>query len=192
MQDWSYKLEMHKSLGTGQLLISEPFMADENFRRTVVLICEYDSQTGVVGFILNRPVKLKLSDLIDVEENINAPLRLGGPVGTDTIHCIHRFADVPGAIEIAENHFFGGHFDTIKEKLRSHPDAEESSIFFIGYSGWQMKQLHDEIKDNSWIIHPADSTIFTIPANELWKNILRKMGGVYAQMAEYPEDPEMN
>jgi putative transcriptional regulator len=39
--------------GPGDLLISEPYLPDPNFERTVVLICEHD-ENGTVGFVLNR------------------------------------------------------------------------------------------------------------------------------------------
>ena len=34
---WGYEFEKDKAIKAGQLLLSEPFMFDENFRRTVVL-----------------------------------------------------------------------------------------------------------------------------------------------------------
>ena len=37
----------------GDLLISEPYLPDPNFERTVILICEHDSNV-TVGFVLNR------------------------------------------------------------------------------------------------------------------------------------------
>ena len=40
----------------GDILISEPYLPDPNFKRTVVLICEHD-ENGTVGFVLNRKSK---------------------------------------------------------------------------------------------------------------------------------------
>ncbi|HEX8607854.1 MAG TPA: YqgE/AlgH family protein, partial [Pedobacter sp.] len=37
----------------GKLLISEPFLADPNFKRSVVLISDYQEE-GTVGFVLNH------------------------------------------------------------------------------------------------------------------------------------------
>ena len=48
----------------GCLLLSEPFLADKNFARTVVLICEH-SEKGSMGYVLNRPSKYTLSSAID-------------------------------------------------------------------------------------------------------------------------------
>ncbi|MBU3744386.1 MAG: YqgE/AlgH family protein, partial [Sediminibacterium sp.] len=41
----------------GSLLISDPFLQDPNFSRSVVLICEHES-TGSFGLVLNQPMHL--------------------------------------------------------------------------------------------------------------------------------------
>ena len=50
----------------GSLLISEPFLGDPNFERTVILLCSHDEEEGSFGLVLNRPSNLKLSDVIDM------------------------------------------------------------------------------------------------------------------------------
>jgi putative transcriptional regulator len=37
----------------GLLLISDPFLKDPNFMRTVILLCEHQEE-GSFGFVLNR------------------------------------------------------------------------------------------------------------------------------------------
>ena len=44
-------------VSAGKLLISEPFMFDENFKRTVIFLTEHNEK-GSVGFILNKPSNL--------------------------------------------------------------------------------------------------------------------------------------
>ena len=41
----------------GTLLISEPFMIDPNFKRSVVLLTEFEIN-GAVGFVLNQKSNL--------------------------------------------------------------------------------------------------------------------------------------
>ena len=38
---------------SGILLISDPFLRDPNFMRTVVLLCEHD-EAGSFGLVINR------------------------------------------------------------------------------------------------------------------------------------------
>ena len=86
---WSYEFEKNKTLKPGQLLLSEPFMYDENFKRTVVLICEHNLTNGTVGLILNKPINLRLNELVENFPPFNEPVFLGGPVGAETIQFLH-------------------------------------------------------------------------------------------------------
>ena len=52
-------------LAKGKILISEPFLGDPNFSRSVILLLEYSSENGAVGFVLNKPTDLFMSDMID-------------------------------------------------------------------------------------------------------------------------------
>ena len=71
----------------GSLLLSEPFMLDPNFERSVVLLCEHN-EDGTVGMVLNHRSQLLLSDVMDVEV-VDFPLYIGGPVQNNAIFFLH-------------------------------------------------------------------------------------------------------
>ena len=48
---------------TGSLLISEPFMIDPNFKRSVVLLSEH-TEEGTLGYVLNQKSEHVLKDLV--------------------------------------------------------------------------------------------------------------------------------
>jgi putative transcriptional regulator len=49
------------------------------------------------------------------------------------------------------------------------------------------------MKEDSWIaVDGSEDYIFHDKPSELWKTILREMGGIYAQMVHYPEHPSLN
>ena len=50
--------------GTGKLLISEPFLPDPSFKRTVIMLTEHNEK-GSVGFILNRQLDMTITDVMD-------------------------------------------------------------------------------------------------------------------------------
>jgi putative transcriptional regulator len=77
---------------TGKLLISEPFLKDPNFKRSVILLTEHNEE-GTIGFVLNQPSNLLLKDLIPDLWQANYTVYVGGPVEMDTIHFIHRCYD---------------------------------------------------------------------------------------------------
>src|SRR6056297_557624 len=109
----------------GKVLISEPFLSDIYFKRSVVLITEH-SEEGTVGFVLNKPVNLRLSEALKDIPDIDAPVSLGGPVSTDSIHYVHTFgAKVPNSVEILNGIYWGGDYDYIKELIDKEPEAEK-------------------------------------------------------------------
>ena len=54
-----FSIENNKVAKQGRVLISEPFLNDTYFRRSVVLLTEH-SEEGSVGFVLNKPVALSV------------------------------------------------------------------------------------------------------------------------------------
>jgi len=66
----------------GRLLISEPFMLDPNFKRSVILLTEHSS-AGAMGFVLNHSADMMLGDIIPEISYSELPLFKGGPVGSN-------------------------------------------------------------------------------------------------------------
>ena len=74
------------------LLVSMPQMADPNFAKTVVLLCDYTDQ-GALGLVVNRQLPEPASQLIKTKPpvRVNPELRLwmGGPVELQRCNSIH-------------------------------------------------------------------------------------------------------
>jgi len=49
--------------GPGKILISEPFLYDYYFRRSVVLLAEHNKD-GSFGVIINKPMSLKFDEVV--------------------------------------------------------------------------------------------------------------------------------
>ena len=177
----------------GVVLIAPPMMQDPNFRRTVILLCEHGVD-GSFGLILNKAISMQLADVVEDMAQYTGPLSVGGPVQPDTLHVLHRFGQKIGdAVQINNNLFWGGDFDEIQNIVRTQQTSQEDIRFFLGYAGWSPGQLDAEIEQDGWIVTPAqNSFVFEDDPDNLWKNVLRKMGGEYALLSNFPEDPRMN
>lgn len=177
----------------GRFLISEPFMEDANFQRTVVLLVEH-GEAGSLGFVLNRQLDLSISQLVEGLPEFEAPVFMGGPVEQNTLHFVHRLGNqLPGSQEIHEGVFWGGDFETLKEKLSLQLISREDILFFIGYSGWSSGQLERELEMKSWIVAPeAPHFIFRKDYSDMWRDVLKSMGKKYAIISNYPTDPRLN
>ncbi|NMM47944.1 YqgE/AlgH family protein [Marinigracilibium pacificum] len=178
----------------GSCLISEPFLPDPNFERSVVLLCE-NNEDGSFGFVLNKPSILTLSEVLDEKPALDIPLYVGGPVQQDTLHFIHRRPDlIDEAVPLGNGVYWGGNFEQVVNLLRSGIYLDEDFKFFIGYSGWTAGQLQKELEETSWIVSEKTDldTIFVHGSEEIWGDILRKMGGEFKMFANYPLDPRLN
>lgn len=182
------------SLAPGILLIADPFLKDQNFARTVVLLCEHQENKGSFGFVINKPFDQKLSDLVPDVLPGNIPVFYGGPVQIDTIHFIHQQPDlIKGGFEIMKGVYWGGEFDTVVELINSGRLDPDKIKFFIGYSGWSGGQLENELNEKSWILSESNTHIIFEEKNQnVWPQALKNLGSNFAIMANFPIDPLLN
>ncbi|MGY3087160.1 putative transcriptional regulator [Hymenobacter sp. UYAg731] len=181
----------------GTLLISKPFLGDPNFERSVVLLCRDEPADGSFGLVLNRTTSLVLDDVLDLPPEATAaalvPIYVGGPVEPNTLHYLHRRADLPGATALGQDVYWGGDFEILLGLLGSGSILAGDVRLFAGYSGWSAGQLAGEMQGQSWIRHPASAgKVFTLASDAFWREILREKGGKFKVLANYPVDPRLN
>ncbi|RZJ80399.1 MAG: YqgE/AlgH family protein [Flavobacterium sp.] len=179
---------------TGKLLVSEPFLNDPNFKRSVVLMAEH-SEEGAIGFILNQPSNMLLKDLLPDLWEADFKVFIGGPVEMDTVHFIHRCPEKLNSGElIGDGIYWGGNFETLKILINNNAIDESEVKFFLGYSGWREEQLKEEIEENTWIVaevyHP--DIVFQSNEEELWREVIINLGPRYAHISNFPSDPSLN
>jgi putative transcriptional regulator len=173
----------------GSLLLANPTMRDPNFSRAVIFMAAHNTEDGAFGYILNRPLEKRVSDLLpdqDLGSLGQVPVFLGGPVSTDklafaalrwnpkkrTLRCLTHLSVQDAVHEISMGHEVRG---------------------FVGYSGWSGGQLESELEKNSWIISPPKRTILTTEEPTLlWRDILGEMGPTYQLMSRMPDDVSLN
>jgi putative transcriptional regulator len=176
----------------GTILISEPSLRDFFFRQSVVLLAEHNAE-GTFGLIINKPMEVKLKEVIKGFPPYKLPVYLGGPVKTDSLFYIHTHPDISDSLLIMEGLFWGGDLDAIRELMHAGVIKPHEIRFFLGYAGWSPKQLDQEIKEKSWVLsHSSVNEIISNHPETLWSNYLKSMGQDYAIWANFPSDPTMN
>ena len=177
----------------GSILVSEPYLADPNFERTIILLCEHNAE-GSFGFVLNKPSQAKITDLIEGMKNFDATVYVGGPVQQDTLHYIHRLDTLEDAVEIGNGIYWGGNFEQLNLMLLSQKLTDADLKFYLGYSGWSEGQLEEELKANSWIVsdNVDEKLIFETNPEIMWQKALKAMGGRFSVYSNYPVDPRLN
>jgi len=179
--------------GKGKILISEPFLPDTFFNRSIVYLTDHAPE-GSIGFILNKMLDIKVKDAIEGFDNWKDTLNMGGPVAPDTLHYLHTLGEViPKGVNVDGNVYWGGDIDVIKNLIAFDKIKQSQIRFFLGYSGWSAGQLVRELKENSWVIAKVRSDIIMDNrGNDTWKMILRSLNNKYRIWADFPESPEMN
>lgn len=190
-----FKIETnHVVPAQGKVLISEPFLCDHMFGRSVILLVDH-TQNGTMGLVMNKPLPLFLNDLlneIDCRENI--PIYKGGPISTDTLFYVHTLENIADSLPIIDGIYLNGDFSAIKQFMAEGNSIKGKIRFFLGYSGWEPGQLNQEITENTWLVDKADipSLMDEKASRNLWKNTLGKLGGKYEIWSHFPQVPTLN
>jgi putative transcriptional regulator len=175
----------------GQLLIASPTLLDPNFRRAVVLVTEH-SEDGAAGLVLNRPSPVEVVEAVPALEPLvddGEPVWVGGPVQPDAVLVLGEFVD-PGDAAVP---LFGAlGFPSLDEPDEVVPVTTRRRVF-AGYAGWGAGQLEGELERDDWILEEAlPDDAFTDQPEQLWRDVLRRKGGVYELVARMPDDPSLN
>lgn len=183
------KLELKQ----GRLLIAEPFMSDNYFRRSVVMLAELNEK-GSVGFILNKPVEMFVHEVIPDFPLTDHRIHFGGPVQRDQLFYVHTLGDkIQNSIPIAPGLWWLGDFEQLRSMIAKKEIGQQEIRFFIGYSGWEAGQLNGEMDKKSWYVTKINrSLVFDADAKNLWKNAVKSLGKGFEAMMNFPEDPALN
>ncbi len=163
-------------------LIAMPNLLDPNFSQSVTLICEHD-ENGAIGLVINRPTGIVLSELFHqlkihcpAPEASNIHVMSGGPVSPENGFVLHRpLGDWQNTLSISDETGLTTSIDILDAMAAGTGPSE--SIITLGYAGWAAGQLEQELADNAWLTHPADSNmLFQTPREELWNAAAQAMG----------------
>tara|TARA_B100000941_G_C28461452_1_gene530993 strand:- start:591 stop:1142 length:552 start_codon:yes stop_codon:yes gene_type:complete len=177
----------------GSLIIAKPTIIDDDiFNRSVILLSEHNKNESV-GFILNKKINLKVSNLFP-DIKIDFDLFFGGPVKTNNIFFIyHNNKKINQSVKI--NHYLscGGDINQVVGLINEKKISKNEIKFFLGYSGWSKKQLYNEIDTDSWIVKEEyNSNIICSNPKEMWRKILNSIGGEFFLWSNAPIDPKLN
>lgn len=172
------------------LLLSMPQMADPNFARSVVLLCDYTDQ-GAFGLIVNRPMREPARNLIRTEPAVpidpGVHLWIGGPVEPQRMWVLMSESQGPEdeRREICPGVVLSVSPELTLQLLQQPPDNRARVL--VGYAGWGPAQLEREIAGSSWLITDVDpALIFTVPAEQMWEVAIRRLGTDPAKLQMSP------
>ena len=175
----------------GRVLVSQPFMSDGCFKRSVVLLTEY-SEEGAIGFVLNKIMGVTIGDMVEDFPSAESVLSIGGPVAANTLHYLHTINNIPDSIEVVNGIYWGGDIKVVRKLLALSIIKPEDIRFFLGYSGWSAGQLDEELKNDSWLVGDIRPKFIINPSENMWKEAVANMGDRYKIWTTFPENPILN
>ncbi len=189
-----FNFENNNQLIAGSILVAEPFLADDYFSRSVIFLCDHNSD-GSFGFVLNKFVDTDISDFVDGFPKIDAKISIGGPVDMSNLFYIHSLGDeISACVPTSNGLFIGGDFNDVKSILTKDPSKASRIRFFIGYSGWDKGQLKEEMAQKSWLIlnDVTKEKVLDTSNDKIWSDSLKEQGGKFKAMTNFPVNPSNN
>lgn len=154
----------------GRFLVAMPGKNASIFAESVVYVCAH-SDDGAMGFLLNKPAPMTLSELIGQTEfgkavaldsarvdGVAGPVRIGGPVDEHRGFVLHSgdYA-IEATIPVSETIYLTSTVEILKSIVAGQ--GPRRAAIALGYSGWSAGQLEREIRDNAWLTMEADPDI---------------------------------
>ena len=177
----------------GELLLDSGQLRGSFFNRSVVLICQHDSD-GAFGLVLNQPSPNKVGEVLvaDLPDTIKERnVFLGGPVQTSALSYLHWSTFLPDA-NVMPNLALGHSLEDLVDIGQSYASNQQIRVF-AGYAGWSPGQLEAEMKRKAWLTHPATvDLVFQEEPGNLWQQILKMKGWKYRLLSSGPEDLSFN
>jgi putative transcriptional regulator len=149
------------------LLLSMPQMADPNFARTVVLLCDY-TERGAFGLVVNRQMDEPAHKMVMTEPpvKVDPTLRLwiGGPVDPQSTWVLMSEAQGP---DDEQREICPGLLLSVSRALTLEllqlPPSNRARV--------------NEIAASAWLTTDVDpSLIFGVPPDQMWETALRRLG----------------
>lgn len=160
---------------SGVLLVASPHLTDPNFLHSVVYLLDH-GDSGSLGFIVNRPLDVPLSELWAEAPGGLAGSRIaaeGGPVDKHKGLLLHGDTNLVGAQLMGDGVAIGGDLDALGARWVSGEDHHGPRLF-LGHSGWSAGQLMAEIEEGAWVVRPGriDLLLAAQPSELLWQQLI--------------------
>lgn len=177
----------------GDVLISEPFMNDFYFRRSVILLIDHNEE-GSLGVIFNKRLTIPFNEIVQGFPEFNADVYLGGPVETDRIFFIHTVGEmIPDSHLISNGLYWSGNINVLKSMIKMDLIKPHEVRFYVGYAGWDGGQLRNELKANTWVVgrFTSKQLLRTMPS-KMWSDFVKQIGKRYTLWDKFPVNPSDN
>ncbi|KAL7156207.1 hypothetical protein ABFS83_03G128300 [Erythranthe nasuta] len=185
------------------LIATEKLDGVRTFERTVVLLLRSGTknpQEGPFGVVVNRPLHKKMKHMNPTNIELattfaDCSLYFGGPLDASMFLLrAEGTTGLPGFEEVIPGVYFGSRnsLDEASALVKNGILRPKDFRFFMGYAGWQLDQLIDEIESDYWYVAACSANLIAglsqnSSSEDLWEEILQLMGGHYSELSRKPK-----
>jgi len=164
------------NLGIGKLLVARKNEPDPTFATTVILLVRYEKD-GTLGLVINRRTKVPIARALEglsAAKQRSEPVYLGGPVERDTVFALLRANTMPDGPSHVSGKIYLATAKAHLEKALAGSTASDLRVY-LGYSGWDKKQLENEVSAGVWdIVSDNADLAFDPEPDTLWSRLVAR------------------
>jgi putative transcriptional regulator len=160
---------------TPVVLVAKPGLGE--FYRGTVLFARPAGGGAHMGFIVNRPTRVRLAELFpghDLLQKVSEPVFLGGPLHAESVFAVVHRAESPGdrAVKLAGDMFLIPDVETVDRVVeQDRGDAR----FYAGLVVWQPGELESEVQQGFWYVLDHDpDLVFRKRTEGMWEELVRQ------------------
>lgn len=129
-----------------------------------------------IGFIVNRPTRVTLSDLFPTHapsKRVADPVFLGGPISSESIFALVQTTKNPGgrSVKLLDNLFAVIDGKLVDDVIEKEPTQAR---FVAGLVAWRSGELTEEIRRGAWHVFSADAHLVLRKPEGLWEELVRR------------------
>jgi putative transcriptional regulator len=159
------------------ILVATPELRDQLFGASVLVVTPIGSGQHI-GFIINRPTPVKLSDMFPdhtPSKKVSEPIFLGGPESRSALFAVvqRQGRGSGGKLKLASNLYL----EVEREKVDGVIENEyKQARFFAGLVVWKPGELEAEIEREYWYVQDADAALVLRKSTTgMWEELVKRI-----------------
>jgi putative transcriptional regulator len=159
------------------LLVAQRKLQSPIYSSTVLLVKPI-ANGAHIGFIVNKPTKMRLGELFPEHEpsrKVADPLFLGGPDDLNAVFALveRHGAAGDGALQITPDLFLAAEVKAVDHVIEAEADHAR---FFVGLVVWRPGELDEEMRHGLWFIEEPDAKLVLDKKTDgLWETLVRRL-----------------
>jgi putative transcriptional regulator len=159
------------------ILVATPQLRDRLYSASVLIVTPI-GRGQHIGFIINHPTPVKLSEMFPdhaPSKKVTEPIFLGGPENKGALFALvqRQGRANTGRLALASNLYLEIERDKVDGVIENE---YEQARFFAGVVVWQPGELAAEIKRNFWYVQDADADLVLRKSTRgMWEELVKRI-----------------